>query len=295
MFLHTEQIKADQTAIRLDVISNEHTDKILDDMTFLNYRLGGVERSLETDRTRPDFIWFKDEAVKTVDYVDGRVILNGKWEQGEIQRIIVSFLGVRLFEDGRFLFHASAVNYKGKTIMFMGGEGNSGKTMSQIEACKRGATIVSTETLLLASDGEVINGSKSVFLRVRAKGTERIDKPDQDQGVNKFFSKQPDFNLFEGKTNIDFVVMPDIDGNYATVAGEMGQYEKEYQTFHCLDNYLGDCILLSSEQPMPLFDTTELRYKRAKFIIEFATNRKYLYVRGVGPQVIIDELDKVLG
>lgn len=295
MYLHKEQIKADQTAIRLDVICNESTEKILDDMTFLNYRLGGVERSLETDITHPDFIWFKDDAVKTIDYADRRVILCGDWEQGEIQRIIVSFLAARLYEDGRFIFHASAVNYKGKTIMFMGGEGNSGKTMSQIEACKRGATIVSTETLVLAADGDVINGSKSVFLRVRAKGTERIDKPDQDQGVNKFFAKQPDFNLFEGKTNIDLVVMPDIDGNYATIAGEMSQYEKEYQTFHCLDNYLGDCILLSSEQPMPLFDTTELRYKRAKFIKEFATARKYLYVRGVGPQVIIDELDKVLG
>jgi len=295
MYLHTEQIRADKTAIRLDVVSKEPTDKILDDMTFLNYRLGGVERSLETEIARPDFIWFKDDAVKRVDYADKRVILCGDWEQGEIQRIIVSFLATRLFEDGQFLFHASAVNYKGKTIMFMGGEGNSGKTMSQIEACKRGATIVSTETLLLAAGGEVINGSKSVFLRVRAKGTERIDKPNQDEGVSKFFSKQPDFNLFEGKTNIDLVVLPDIDGNYATVSGEMGQYEKEYQTFHCLDNYIGDCILLSSEQPMPLFDTPELRYKRAKFIKEFASNRVYLYVRGVGPQVIIDELDKALG
>ncbi len=295
MYTHTEQIKADQTAIRLDVISQEPCSQILSDMSFLNYRLGGVERSLETSIAHPDFIWFKDDVVKSIDYVGGRVILRGEWYEGEIQRIIVSFLGSRLYADGRFIFHASAVNYKGKTVMFMGGEGNSGKTMSQIEACKRGATIVSTETLVLDKDGEVINGSKSVFLKVRSKGTERIDKPNQDEGVNKFFSKQPDFNLFEDPTNIDLVVMPDIDGNYATVAGEMSDYEKEYQTFHCLDNYIGSPILLSSEQPMPLFDTDELRYKRARFIKEFTGKRKYIYIRGVGPQVIIDELDKVLG
>lgn len=295
MFIHTEQIKADQTAIRLDVISKEPCEQILTDMSFLNYRLGGVERSLETAIPHPDFIWFKDDVEKTIEYAGGRLILRGEWYEGEIQRIIVSFLGSRLFADNRFIFHASAVNYKGKTVMFMGGEGNSGKTMSQIEACKRGATIVSTETLVLAPDGEVINGSKSVFLRVRTKGTERIDKPNQDEGVNKFFSKQPDFNLFEGPTNIDLVVMPDIDGNYATVSGEMSEYEKEYQTFHCLDNYIGSPILLSSGQPMPLFDSTELRYKRAEFIKDFTGKRTYLYIRGIGPQVIIDELDKFLG
>ncbi len=294
MHLHTEEIRADQTAIRLDVISKEAVTGVLSDMSFLNYRLGGVERSLETAIAHPDFIWFKDDPVKSIDFAGGRLVLRGEWFEGEIQRILVSFLGSRLFADDRYIFHASAVNYKGKTIMFMGGESNSGKTMSQIEACKRGATIVSTETLVLAADGRVINGSKNVFLKVRTKGTERIDKPNQDEGVNKFFSKQPDFNLFEGETNIDVVVMPDIDGNYATVAGEMSEYEKEYQTFHCLDNYIGSPILLSSEQPMPLFDSEALRYKRAKFIKEFAAKRTYLYVRGVGPQVIIDELEKIL-
>ncbi len=295
MHTHTEQIKADQTAIRLDVISKEPCSQVLSDMSFLNYRLGGVERSLATTIAHPDFIWFKDDVTKSVDYAGGRVVLRGEWFEGELQRIIVSFLGSRLYADDRFIFHASAVHYKGKTVMFMGGESNSGKTMSQIEACKRGATIVSTETLVLAPDGTVINGSKSVFLRVRTKGTERIDKPNQDEGVNKFFSKQPDFNLFTGSTHIDLVVMPDIDGNYATVAGEMSQYEKEYQTFHCLDNYIGSPILLSSEQPMPLFDTNGLRYKRARFIREFTSQRTYLYIRGVGPQIIIDELDKYLG
>lgn len=294
MNLYTEQISANGTAIRLDVVSKEKIDHILTDMTFLNYRLGGVEHSASTSIKRPDFIWFKDEAETSIHYANKRLVLTGSWEEGELQRIIVSFLATRMFEDGMYIFHASAVNYKGKTIMFMGGESNSGKTMCQIEGCKRGGTIVSTETLVISENGDVINGSKSVFLRVRAKGTERIDKPNQDEGVSKFFDKQPEFNIFEGDTGIDLVVLPDIDGNYSTIAGEMQAYEKEYQTFHCLDNYIGDCILLTSGQPMPMFDTEDLRHKRADFIHKFASERTYLYIRADGPQPIVDEIDKYL-
>jgi hypothetical protein len=293
MYIHTEQLKADKTAIRIDVISNRKTDYILQDMNFLNYRLASVERSLETKISTPDIIWFKDEHNKTADFAGDKVVLKGAWFEGEIQSLIVSYLATRLMQDERYIFHASAVNYKGKTVMFMGGEGNRGKTMSQVAACKRGAKIVSTETLVLDYDGNVINGSKNIFLRQRAKGTERIDKPNQDEGVAKFFDKQPDFELFEGKTAIDFVVLPDIDGNYATVVGNMSKYEKEYQTFHCLCSYIGSSILLASELPMPLFDNTELRFKRARFIKDF-TKRQYTYIRSKGPQIIIDELDKII-
>lgn len=293
MHIHTEEIRADQTAVRIDVVSKDKRDYVLQDMNFLNYRLAGVERSPQTKIGAPDIIWFQDEPAKTVDYAGGKVVLKGEWFEGELQRLIVSYLATRLTEDDRYLFHASAVHYQGKTVMFLGGEGNRGKTMSQIEACKRGAKIVSTETLVLDYDGNVIMGSKNVFLRQRAKGTERIDKPNQDEGVAKFFDKQPAFELFTGQTSIDLVVLPDIDGNYTTVAGEMSAYEKEYQTFHCLCDYMGSSILLASELPMPLFDNAGLRYKRARFIKDFA-KRQYIYIRGKGPQIIIDELDKIL-
>jgi len=51
--------------------------------------------------------------------------------------------------------------------------------------------------------------------------------------------------------------------------------------------------LLASGLPMPLFDNTELRYKKARFIKDF-TKRQYAYIRGKGPQIIIDELDKII-
>ena len=60
--------------------------------------------------------------------------------------------------------------------MFLGGEANSGKSMSQIEGSRRGGFVVSTETTVTDERGWAVMGSKSVFLRKRAKGTERVDK-----------------------------------------------------------------------------------------------------------------------
>ena len=293
MYTHVEQIQCDKVAIRVDIVSKEKADSLLTDMNFLNYRLAGVERMLETDIAKPDLLWLKEEEFKAIEYNNDQVVLKGDWYEGEIQKVLVSFIASRLFAAGRYLFHASAVNYRDKTIMFLGGESNSGKTMSQIEACNRGATIVSTETLLLDEEGNVLLGSKNVFLRVRAKGTERIDKPNQDEGVNKFFDKRPDFKIYEKPAKIDVVILPDMDGNYATVVGEMGAYEREYQTFHCLNNYMGSDLLLASGIPMPLFDNEELRAKRAAFIKKFA-DRTYTYIRGTGPKVVLDEVDKLL-
>jgi hypothetical protein len=294
MAIYTEQINCDVVSIRLDVHSKVLVEKVLEDMTFLNYRLGSATNQVGSQLPKADLIWYKDEGKKSIAYTNGVVELHGKWYEGEIQRILVSFIASKLFAANRFLFHSSAVNYKGKNILFLGGEGNRGKSMSQIEACKRGASILSTETTVLDWDGNFIMGSQKVYLRKRAKGTERIDKPSQDEGVAKFFAQDPEYKLFKGEANIDLVMMPDMDGNYATVTGLMADYEKEYQTFHCLCDYFGMHILLASGFPMPLFDTPELRVKRAEFIARFAQKRPYIYIRCATPEILIDELEKYL-
>jgi len=179
--------------------------------------------------------------------------------------------------------------------MFMGGESNSGKTMCHIEGCRRGGQILSTETFVLDSRGEIVLGSKNVFLKKRAKGTERIDKPDIDQGIAIFFDDRPDFQIYEGEhKQIDLVVLPDIDGHYETVVGEMSSYEKEYQTFHCIGDYWGSRTLIASGLPMPILDTEALRRKRAAFIARFAS-RPYWFIRAKTPQLVLDEVEKVLG
>ncbi|WP_213951003.1 hypothetical protein [Tepidanaerobacter syntrophicus] len=294
MITHTEQINCDLVSIRLDVYSATPVEKILEDTTFLNYRLAGVTRQTFSELPAADFIWYKDEKEKTISYEDEAVKLTGQWFEGEIQRILVSLIAKKLFQKGRYLFHSSAVNYKQKNILFISGESNRGKSMSQIATCKKGATIISTETTILDWDGNVIMGSKKVYLRERAKGTERVDKPSQDEGVVKFFGKDPEYKLYEGNANIDLIVVPDMDGNYSTFSDFMSDYEKEYQTFHCLCDYLGMHILLSSGLPMPLFDTQELRKKRANFIANFAKNRPYIYIRCANPEIFIDELEKYI-
>lgn len=294
MAIHTEQITCDIVSIRLDVHSEPAVEKVLEDMTFLNYRLGGAVHQSGSDLGKADFIWYKDDPVKSIDYTEGVVTLRGAWFEGEIQRVLVSFIASKLFRAGRYLFHSSAVNYKGKNILFLGGEGNRGKSMSQISACKRGATILSTETTVLDFDGNYIMGSQKVYLRKRAKGTERIDKPSQDEGVAKFFDKDPEYALYKGEANIDLVMMPDMDGNYATVSGLMADYEKQYQTYHCLCDYFGLHILLAPGFPMPIFDDAQLRQKRADFIAHFVSPRPYIYVRCASPDILIDELEKYL-
>ena len=294
MAIYTEQINCDLVSIRMDVHSEPAVAQILEDMTFLNYRLGGATNQVGSALPAADVVWYKDEADKKIDFDGKAVTLRGEWFEGEIQRVLVSFIASKLFAAGRYLFHSSAVNYKGKNILFIGGEGNRGKSMSQIEACKRGATILSTETTVLDFDGNYIMGSQKVYLRKRAKGTERIDKPSQDEGVAKFFDKDPEYALFKGEANIDIVMMPDMDGNYATVSGKMADYEKQYQTFHCLCDYFGTHILLAPGFVMPMFDTKELRQKRADFINHFARSRDYVYVRCYKPEMLIDELEKYI-
>ena len=82
----------------------------------------------------------------------------------------MTMLALRLESVGLHPFHASAVRYRDKTVLFLGGESNHGKSMGQIEACRRGALLVSTETTVIDEDGRVVDGSKRPFLKKRNVG-----------------------------------------------------------------------------------------------------------------------------
>jgi serine kinase of HPr protein (carbohydrate metabolism regulator) len=69
--------------------------------------------------------------------------------RGPIQKVIVTLLALRHGGARLHPFHSSAVRYREQTILFMGGESNHGKSMGQIEACRRGAKLVSTETTVI--------------------------------------------------------------------------------------------------------------------------------------------------
>jgi hypothetical protein len=118
--------------------------------------------------------------------------LAGDWSVGAIQKVLVTMLALRMEAAGLHPSHSSAVRYQDTSILFLGGESNHGKSMGQIEACRRGGLLISTETTVIDEDIRAVMGSKSVFLREkRAKGTERADKAAPTQGVSKFWGDMP--------------------------------------------------------------------------------------------------------
>ena len=156
-------------------------------------------------------------------------------------------------------FHASAVRYRGKTIVFLGGESNHGKSMGQIEACRRGALLISTETTVIDDGGWAVLGSKQPFITKRTTGTERADKAAPEVGVEMFFGSMPAWDLYPEPADVDLVVVPAIDGNFDPSLAEMIPFERQFQTFHSLQNYLLLNELLRPGIAMPMVDTGELR------------------------------------
>jgi len=296
MILTSTQFFSKEAQLRFDIQSqNDYTPFMQEtDFTFLNYRLGDVQVDDKVIRQQVDILWKPDVTVKAIRYVNGTLELDGEWFSGEIQKINVSMLAMRQEEAGVHPFHSSAVRYKGKTIMFMGGESNHGKTMCQLEGCRRGGLNISTETTVIDDRGWVAYGSLNVYLAKRAKGTERSDLANQDEGVTKLFGTAPEVDHFLEPSNVDMVVLPSIDGNYANTVKELGQFEKEYQGFHSMMNYFGMNQLLSPGLVMPIIDTEEKRQKRAAFGHRFATPRPYYMIRAAKPQLIFDELEKLL-
>lgn len=288
-----EQLSCGQASLRIDVHGSQPMEHLLNEMAYLNYRLASVQVSQEILDADPGMVWYQDAADKTIRYTDGVLVLEGPWYQGELQKVVVSMLAQRMEMVSLHPFHSSAIRYRDRTILFLGGEENHGKSMSQIEGSRRGGLVVSTETTVTDDQGCAVMGSKSVFLRTRSKGTERADKPNQDEGVAKFFDDVPEFVTFDEPTDIDLVILPAIDGNFATLAAELSSFEKEYQTFHSLMNYLGLHQMLAPGLAMPNIDSDELRLRRADFCHRFCERPGYI-IRAKNPQLVLDEVEKLL-
>jgi hypothetical protein len=217
----------------------------------------------------------------------------GDWPAGPIQKVIVAMLALRMESIGLHPSHSSAVRYRDRTVLFLGGESNHGKSMGQIEACRRGGSLVSTETTVIDEAGRAVMGSKSVFLKKRTEGTERADKAAPQAGVAKFFGDMPTWELYEEPSVVDVVIVPAIDGNFEPSSAPMIPFERQFQTLHSLQNYFLLNELLAPGFPMPIVDTEALRKARAGFVERFA-DRPYHFIRAATPQVLLDEVDKVL-
>jgi len=288
----SEEFAAGPARLRVDVLASNPVESVLEDMAFLDYRLADVTMTTEPTLADADITWDQD-AEKSVAYDGRRMTFGGPWPPGPIQKVIVTMLALRLEAAGLHPFHASAVRYRDRTVLFLGGESNHGKSMGQIEACRRGALLVSTETTIIDEDGIAVYGSRRPFLKRRTEGTERADKAAPERGVQKFFGDMPTWTIHEEPSRVDVVIVPAIDGNFDPSCAEMIPFERQFQTFHSVQNYFLTNELLAPGLPMPLVDTDALRALRADFVLRFS-ERPYYFVRAATPQVLLDEVDKVL-
>jgi hypothetical protein len=289
----SEELSGGSARLRVDVYGPNPREHVLEDMNFLNYRLAAVNIEPEVTLDEPDIVW-NQEGEKSISYDGKQMTFVGDWAAGPLQKVIVTMLALKMEAEGLHPFHSAAVNYKGKTMLFLGGESNHGKSMGQIEACRRGGLLVATETTVINEDGVAVMGSEDVFLKKRAEGTERADKAAPNKGVEKFFGEMPTWDDFEGPTNVDLVIVPAIDGNYDGNTVEMGDFEAGFQTLHSLQNYFLLNELLAIGHVMPMVDTEELRAKRAEFAKRFVAPRPFFFIRAATPQVLMDEVDKIL-
>jgi len=270
----TEEFSAGAARLRVDVYGGEPREHVLDDLTFLNYRLADVRISPEVTLADADIAWNQD-GDKAVSY-DGRVVtFTGDWPAGPIQKVIVAVLALRMEAVGLHPSHSAAVNYRGKTLMFLGGESNHGKSMGLIEAGVRGALQVASETTVISEDGRAVAGSVDTFLVKRTEGTERS------------------WGMYDGTPNIDLVIVPAIDGNFDPATNELIPFERQFQMLHSLQNYFLTNELLAPGHVMPMVDNDVLRAKRADFVNRFC-ERPFFFIRAATPQVLMDEVDRIL-
>ena len=289
MSTFSEQISSNKAVIRFDVVGGPERTAVAEDMSFLNYRLGSVEVSHEITKEQPDIIWYYDEAVKSIRYENEQLILTSFWEEGELNKIMVTMLANQMDKEGLHPFHSSSVVYRGHGILLVGGENNHGKSMTQLEGCRRGASIFSTETTVMDHEtGIALYGSKNIYVRKRAKGTERSDLADQDEGVKMFFGDEPEMPMCYEPKQMELAVMPCIDGWFKTEVKPMGQFEAAYQSYHSMMNFFGDGLV------MPIIDTDERRQDRGAFCARYAAGRPYFMIRAKTPQLVFDEIEKLM-
>ena len=136
-------------------------------------------------------------------------------------------------------------------------------------------------------------GSVDAFLVKRTEGTERSDKAAPNRGVEKFWGEMPSWSFYEGIPEIDLVIVPAIDGNFDPATNELIPFERQFQFLHSLQNYFLTNELLAPGHVMPLVDTDELRARRAAFVARFC-ERPFFFIRAATPQVLLDEVEKIL-
>ena len=165
--------------------------------------------------------------------------------------------------------------------------------MGQIEACRRGALLVSTETTVIDEDGVAGMGSRSRSSRSGPRAPSAPTRPRPSAGVEKFFGDMPGWELYDDAGTIDLVIVPAIDGNFDPSTSELIPFERQFQTLHSLQNYFLLNELLAPGHRRCRWSTRSAARAPGGLRRRFA-DRPYFFVRAATPQVLLDEVDRVL-
>jgi hypothetical protein len=294
---YSEEIKILDNYLRIDVYSESPINYVFEDDIWLNYRLANAEIRKQPTKQKADLIWLKDIKEKNLLYNGETLFLFGEWYTGEIQRLIVVLAAKELEKNDIFPLHSTAFHYKNFNILLLSGEQNHGKTMTLIEALYRKAEMISGETTLVNYKGNILGGSRDLFLKTRPKGTERSDLPPDIGGWKKFFPNLPEIRMhsLSDRDAFDLVILPDIDGNFDTQVSKIEEFEKQLQIFVSITmSFFIPHHLISSGIPVPLVNDIKSQNKRADFAKNFSKNLDFYAIRGANPKIIMDEIENVI-
>ena len=104
----------------------------------------------------------------------------------------------------------------------------------------------------------------------------------------------PTWEQYDEPTNVDVVIVPAIDGNFDPGTGEMIPFERQFQTLHSLQNYfLHQRAARARAGRCPSSTPTPCASARAAFVERFC-ERPFYFIRAATPQVLLDEVDRIL-
>ena len=124
-------------------------------------------------------------------------------------------LALRMEAVGLHPFHASAVRYRDKTVLFLGGESNHGKSMGQIEACRRGAPARVDRDDRHRRDGRGGHGLEGAVPQEAHRG-HRARRQGRARARRREVLRRRcrPGSIHAEPSNVDVVVVPAIDGNF---------------------------------------------------------------------------------
>ena len=220
----------------------------------------------------------------------------GAWPAGPLQKVIVAVLALRMEAVGLHPSHSAAVNYRGKTFLFLGGESNHGKSMGLIEAGVRGGApgrLGDDRHRRGRPRGRWARWSRSSSSAPRApSGPTR--RPPTRASRSSGARCRPGA-CTRARPDIDLVIVPAIDGNFdpATQRADPVRGASSSSCTRCRTTssptscWRPGHVDADARRRRP-------RARRARISWRGSASGPFFFIRAATPQVLLDEVERIL-